>query len=109
MHLGQMLDQHGGAVDIFHHDVTQFFHVVNQPDTPHDIRLRTFRNDIAAHIDIAIGYRLIQLQRRNPIVFQLMGIDAYFECFHLATEAHNIGNTRYRTEIPFNHPVLNRF
>ena len=106
MHLGQMPDQHGGAVDIFHHDVTQFFHVVNQPDTPHDIRLRTFRNDIAAHIDIAIGYRLIQLQRRNPVVFQLMGIDAYFECFHLAAEAHDVRHTGDGPQVTLYHPIL---
>ena len=109
MNFRQVLYQNRSSIDILNHDISQLIQVINQTDATNHIGLRAFRDHISANINITFGYRIIQFKGSNSIINQLVRIYTYLKGLHLATEAHNIGNTRYRTEIPFNHPVLNRF
>ena len=109
VYIGKILHQNRSAIDVFHYDISQFIQIVNQTDSTNHISLRTFSDNISSYIDITFSYRIIQFQRGNAIINQLVRIHTYLKRLHLPAEAHNIRYAGYRTEITFNHPILNRF
>ena len=109
MHICQVAYQYGRTVDVFHYDVPQFLQVVDEADTPYHICLRAFRDNVAAHVDITVGNGVVQFQRGDAIIDQLVRVDTNLKSLHLSAEADNIRYARYCTEVTFDHPVLNGF
>jgi len=107
VHIRKVLHQNRSPVDIFHHDIADLPGIVNQTDTAHGVRLRVFRDYIAAHVDITLRNGIEQLERRDAITGQLMRVYAHFERFYLTAETDDIGHTGYRTQVTVDHPVLN--
>ena len=48
MYGSQVLDKDWRAIDILYDDILDLFYIVNQANTPHDIGLRAFRDQVAA-------------------------------------------------------------
>ena len=106
VHVRQVLHQDGCAVDVLHHDVLDLLHVVDQADPPDDIRLRAPCDHVTSYVDIALGYGVIEFERRHPVVDQPVRIHAHLEGFHLSSETDDIRHSGNRPQFPLDHPVL---
>ena len=108
VHIRQVLNQNRRPVDVLDHDVLDLLHIIDQPDTPDDIRLRTACNHVTAHINVTLGNGIIQLERRHAIVNQLVRVHAHLERLDLAAEADDVRHSGHSTQLPLDHPVLKR-
>ncbi len=109
VHSRQVLHQDRRTIDVLHHNVLNLLHIVDQTDSPDDIRLGTPGNHVTPYINIALGNGIIEFKRRHPVVNQLVRIHTHFEGFYLSSETDNIRHTGNRSQFPLNHPVLKGF